>query len=222
MIQVTTANICGNPLRPKRAVRKRMKRALHIAGVTFGQEVARSNRWRTNNYSEMWHNQANNVNKNTFGGPHEVPISVPDAVEVTEHDTVLVHKGRARVTPARYYTLAIAAVDGKMVVFINCHTISKPYLSAWRRSHWKMYIDEIKVEVDRFHKQGYTVVVGGDMNSKRVPILHPSQRLLIHSGLDHLWVVPAVGVSVLNVTTKKISRTVLMDHPILTATFGLK
>lgn len=222
MVQVTTANICGNPLRPKRAVRKRMKRALHISGVTFGQEVARSNRWRTNNYSEMWHHQANEANKETFGGPHEVPISVPDAVEVTEHESVLVHKGKARVTPARYYTQVIAAVDGHVVAFINCHTISKPYLSRWRRLHWNLYIDKIKTVVASLHTQGITVVVGGDMNRRKVPTIHPSQRTLVSSGLDHLWVVPAEKTFVNNVSTSKIARTVLMDHPILTANFNLK
>jgi hypothetical protein len=76
-ITITTANICGNPLRPKLAVRRRMRRALSRPGVVFGQEVAQSNHWRRGNYSAMWHAVASVHGKATLGGPHEVPISIP-------------------------------------------------------------------------------------------------------------------------------------------------
>lgn len=225
-IAVTTANICGNPLRPKRAVRRRMRRALLIAGATFGQEVARSNRWKRSNYSAMWHAVAASIGKATAGGPHEVPISSPKGFEVTGSSVVLVHKGRRTISPARYITVVRGTWGGHRVALVNCHPVSKPRRGVpfwrWRINHWNLYHEKLVVIVGHAASQGYTVVFGGDMNKRNVPVVHPRQRALVESGLDHLWVVPEDGHHVANVRTRKIRRTVLMDHPILHASFDLR
>lgn len=226
-ITVTTANICGNPLRLKRFVRRRMRRALSRHGVTFGQEVARSNRWRRGNYSAMWRAVAGVYGKSTFGGPHEVPISVPDGWEVAGARTVLVHRGRARVSPARYITEVRCVVGGRLVAFLNCHPVSKPRrgvpAASWRIKRWAAYHRRLRAMTSNLHGRGYTVVVGGDMNKRApaIPKIHPAQMSLIHSGLDHLWVVPADGVRVRVTHRSKVGRTALMDHPILTATLEI-
>lgn len=224
-ITITTANICGLPLRPKWAVRKRMRRALLQPGAVFGQEVAKTNRWASNDYSTMWHRVAARLGKVTAGGPHEVPISTPKDWTIDGSEVVLAHAGRKYVSPNRYITVVRAQVDGQRVAFANCHTVSKPRqgvpASAWRIAQWDTYVGRLGQIVSDLHAQGYTVIYGGDMNKAKVPVVHPEQTTLIGSGLDHLWCVAAQGVSVQVTKRTAIGRTVLMDHPILTATITL-
>lgn len=224
-ITVTTANICGNPLRPKRFVRRRMRRALRQPGVTFGQEVAASNRWRRGNYSAMWQRVAGVFGKTTIGGPREVPISVPKGWEVLSTASHLVHTGRKRVSPNRYITEARCRVGGQLVAFLNCHPVSKPRrgvpAAAWRIARWNTYESRLAALVAGLHGDGYTVVFGGDMNKARMPVVHPAQQVLIARRLDHLWVVPAGGVTATLTRRRVIGRTLLMDHPILTATIEI-
>lgn len=225
-LTVTTANICGNPLRARPAVRKRMRRALALAGATFGQEVARSNRWRRGNYSVLWHRIAGDRHKITIGGGHEVPVSFPEAWPLDDSLVVKVHAGRRRVSPARYIVEARVIVDGVRVALVNCHPVSKPRRgvpsSSWRIARWAQYHARLVALVAQAVDDGYTVIAGGDMNRRKVPVIHARQRTLIRSGLDHLWIVPAAGVSVVGVHTHKVGRTVLMDHPILSATVELR
>lgn len=224
-VTVTTANICGNPLRAKPSVRKRMRRALAQPGVVFGQEVARSNRWRRGNYSAMWRRVATVLGKITEGGPREVPISVPEGWEILGSTSILVHGGKRRVSPARYITTVRVVVGGRLIAFVNCHPASKPRLGVpaarWRISRWNLYTDRLAHVVAELHADGYTVTFGGDMNKRKVPMIHPRQTVLIASGLDHLWVIPAEGVAVTVTRRSKVGRTALMDHPILTATFEI-
>lgn len=228
-ISVTTANVCGNPLRPKAVVRRRMRRALRIAGVTFGQEIARSNRWRRGNYASAWRAVAWGEDKHTFGTRHEVPISLDlDIWDVQAHDTEKAHEGKAHVSPARYITwVAAKRHTGEQVAFVDCHPPSKPRrgvpFSRWRIEHWNIYFDLLCEIVERLSSESYTVVFGGDMNKRRraIPQVHRDQRLLVSSGLDHLWVVPAAGATVRIRKPRKVRRTVLMDHPILTGRFYL-
>lgn len=224
-LTVTTANICGNPLRAKRFVRRRMRRALHQNGAVFGQEVARSNRWRRGNYNAMWRRVADVLGKQTFGGVREVPVSVPDGWEVISSDSIEVHGGLKRVSPARYITVVRCVVGGRLVAFVNCHPVSKPRRgvssSAWRIARWNEYHDRLSAVVGDLHERSFTVVFGGDMNKKDVPTVHPRQQALVQAGLDHLWAVPAEGVALTTTHRSKIGRTALMDHPILTATVTL-
>jgi hypothetical protein len=229
-IDATTVNICGNPIRSRRVVRRRMRRALSQAGVTFGQECAGSNRFRVGrrgNYADAWRNIAGRYGKTTFGHPREVPISVPAAYRVLAAEIEKAHGGKRFVSPDRYIDEVWAKVDDERVAFVNCHPPSKPRwgvpFARWRIKHWNLYINRLTAIVAELHAAGYTVVFGGDMNKRkrRIPIIHSRQRVLVSSGLDHLWVVPAKGVTVSNIRTRKIRRTLLMDHPILTASFEL-
>lgn len=231
-ITVTTANICGNPLRPRPFVRKRMRQALRQAGVVFGQEVARSNRWGLRrlmhgpaDYAEMWRRVAAVHGKVTFGGPHEVPISVPEGWTVESH-VVRVHAGRKRVSPERFITIVRCVVGGQKVAFVNCHPVSKPRrgvpAASWRIARWDEYHARLAALVADLHGQGCTVVFGGDMNKVAVPVVHAAQQLLAQRGLDHLWVVPAAGVRATVTHRHVIGRTALMDHPILTATVEIR
>lgn len=229
-VTITTANICGNPLRIKRAVRRRMRRALRQPDVVFGQEIARSNRWRPfgrpGNYSKMWHHVAAVYDKTTFGGPHEVPISVPTGWEILGSEVVKVHGGKRRVSPARYITTVRVDLAGQLVAFVNCHPVSKPRRgvssSRWRIARWDQYRARLDQIVTGLHDEGYTVVFGGDMNKRHVPRIHPEQRQMIHRGLDHLWIVPAAGTTATVTRRRRVGRTVLMDHPILTATVDIR
>lgn len=227
-LTVTTVNVCGNPRRPKPVVRRRMRRALGRAGATFGQEVAASTRWprRRGSYSSLWHELAGAAGKDTAGGGHEVPISLPTSWELEGVEVVKVHDGRRLVSPARFIVVADAVVDGVRVALVNCHPVSKPRrgvpASSWRIARWNQYHDRLVELVDQLVAQGFTVIAGGDLNRRTVPTIHPRQRQLVRSGLDHLWIMPAAGVSVVGVHTHKIGRTLLMDHPILSATVELR
>lgn len=230
MITITSANICGNPIRPKPAVTARMVRALSGPGVVFGQEVAASNRFRVGvgDYSTTWHHLADGLGKATYGGPHEVPISLAGSRwEVLTHDTRCVHPGLARVSPARYLTTVTARKrsSGLVVGFVNCHPVSKPRAgvdhAAWRIEHWDLYHRALVEAVAELADQHLSVVFGGDMNKPTVPQVHPDQVRLVSSGLDHLWCVPAPGRRVQLHRTHVIPRTILMDHPIIAATFTL-
>lgn len=226
-INVTTANVCGNPMRPKWAVRRRMDQAISIAGVVFGQEIARSNRWRRGNYSSMWRSVAWDHNKRTYGSPREVPISLnTDVWKVLGTSSVMVHGGRKRVSPARYITVVEARRHtGELVAFVNCHTVSKPRrgvsASRWRMDRHRLYMSKLGRIVARLHEAGYTVVFGGDMNHRRPRKVHPDQLTLVSSGLDHLWVLPGPDATVRIRKPRKRRRTALMDHPILTGRFYL-
>lgn len=224
-VRVTTANICGNPLRAKPFVRRRMRRALRQNGAVFGQEIARSNRWRRGNYNAMWHRVAAVFDKRTLGGPREVPISIPESWEFLGYEVVHVHDGLRRVSPDRYITVVRALVGGRMIAFVNCHPVSKPRrgvsASEWRIARWNEYHARLRAIVADLHDRNFTVILGGDMNKSSVPQIHPAQGVAISSGLDHLWYVPAQGVSVTVTHRSKIGRTALMDHPILTANLDL-
>lgn len=229
IIEVNTSNICGNPIRPKRIVRKRMRKALSRPGVNFGQECAESNRFRIGrgNYSHAWHSIASSLGKTTYGGPHEVPISLPNNLIVVDSSVPRVHEGKKRVSPARYATIVKTSNGATKVAFIDCHTVSKPRkfvpFSSWRIEHWNLYHAWLSTEVASLANEGYTVVFGGDMNKKLrgIPSIHPRQRLLASSGLDHLWVVAAEDKIFSKVSSHIIPRTVLMDHPILSVSFTL-
>lgn len=224
-ITVTTANICGNPMRPKWAVRKRMRRALAQSGAVFGQEIARSNRWRRGNYNRAWRAVAAVFGKVTLGGRREVPISVPKGWEILAHRVIAVHGGKARVSPARYITVVRCRVSGFVVSFVNCHPVSKPRpgvpYSRWRMNRWDAYHARLRRVVAKELEHADAVVAGGDMNKHRasIPTIHPEQRVLISAGLDHLWGIPAPGIQVAVTHRRRIGRTLLMDHPILSATF---
>lgn len=232
-ITITTANITGNPMRARVFVRRRMRRALKQSGVVFGQEGARSNRWglrrllrRAADYSEMWRRVAAHHGKATYGGPHEVPISVPESWTVLAHRVVKVHAGLRRVSPARFINVVRAEVGGYRVAFVNIHAVSKPrpgyFASRWRMRMWDLYIQRLGEIVAELVDEGFTVTYGGDPNKRDLPQIHPRELVLIHSGLDHLRVVPAEGVEATVVSRSKVGRTALMDHPILTATFELE
>jgi hypothetical protein len=202
-----------------------MRRALKQSGAVFGQEIARSNRWRRGNYSAMWQRVASVFDKRTVGDPHEIPVSLPEAWAFLGYEVVKVHDGLRKVSPARYITVARALVGGRMIAFVNCHPVSKPRrhvsASAWRIARWNEYHDRLSAIVADLHDRDYTVIFGGDMNKRDVPRVHPAQGVAISSGLDHLWYVPAQGVSVTVTHRSKVGRTVLMDHPILTANLDL-
>lgn len=228
-VTVTTANICGNPIRARRAVRKRMRQALQFTGVTFGQEVAQSNHFRIGrgNYSHAWHGIATSLGKTTEGGPKEVPISLPRDYEVLSAEARLMHKGKRMVSPNRFATIVTTIHGYQKVAFVNCHTVSKPRrwvpFSRWRIKNFNIYLDKLSGIVEELHSQGFTVVFGGDMNHKSpMPVkIHLNQRVLVSSGLDHLWIVLAKSVALEHVNHTSISRTALMDHPILTVSFDL-
>lgn len=223
-LQVTTANICGNPIRAKRAVKRRMRQALHFPGATFGQEVAGSNHFRVpprGDYSTAWHHLAVKQHKVTYGGRHEVPISVPDNWLVIDHEVIRVHGGLRMVSPDRFINVVtvMPTRESIPISLIDCHPVSKPregvYKSKWRIAKWDIYHEVLASIVAHLHNQGRLVVVGGDMNKITVPSIHPAQQQVIHSGLDHLWAIPADGQKVTVLGHKTVNRTVLMDHPIL-------
>jgi hypothetical protein len=231
LLTPVTSNVCGNPLRAKAAVRRRIRRAAQVPGankVNFGQEIAGSNRFRipphSGSYADLWREVMAHHGRVTFGYPHEVPVSVPEHWRVTHHETRKLHGGRRKVSPARYATVVCAEVDGFKVAFICCHTVSKPRpgvrQARWRMDRFAEYLHQLSGIVAHWHQQGHTVIFGGDMNhrAKGLPAIHPDQRVLIQSGLDHLWVVEAKGHKVTRIRAKKIHRTALMDHPILYAT----
>lgn len=229
-IIVTTANICGNPLRPRRVVRRRMRKALARGGVTFGQECAGSNNFRIGrgDYATLWRDTARSFGKRTYGYPREVPISAGSRYEIESFSSRKLHGGKAGVSPARYVTIVRGSKDGFKVAFIDGHPPSKPRwgvpFSRWRIEHWNLYLTKLAEIVAELAAGGHTVVFGGDMNKslRAMPEIHPRQQLLISSGLDHLWVVPAEGVGVRVTRRTKIRRTVLMDHPILSVSFDLE
>lgn len=229
-ITITTANICGNPIRPKAIVRKRMNRALSNPGVTFGQECAAYNKFRIpprGNYSRAWHRLAERHNKITEGGGHEVPISLDATFKIVNAESRFIHAGKKFVSPNRFATIVKTTIGGQKVAFVNCHTVSQPRLSVffgkWRIANWNLYLNKLEQIISELHTEGFTTVFGGDMNAPldAIPVVNPKEHLLISRGLDHLWVVPAEGVTCAIASKSVVPRTVLMDHPILTASFVL-
>lgn len=225
---VTTANICGNPIRPRAAVRARMDKALSHPGVVFGQECAASNKFRVppvGNYSHAWHRIATAHGKATEGGAHEVPVSLDSAFAVVGANVELMHLGKRGVSPNRFATIVKTTVGGHSVAFINCHTVSQPRLNVpfgrWRVRMFQVYIAKLAAKIAELHGEGFTVVFGGDMNHPAPLHVYPGQQILIERGLDHLWIVPADGTS-FTVTGKQVTpRTALMDHPILSVSVQL-
>lgn len=230
-ITVTTANICGNPIRAKVAVLKRMEQALSRDGVVFGQEVAAYNKFRVpprGNYSHAWHRIAAEHSKVTEGGGHEVPVSIPKTAILVSAESRFMHGGRKMVSPSRYATIVKTQIDGHNVAFVNCHTVSKPRrgvsAAAWRIMQYNLYLSKLADIVAELHTEGYTAIFGGDMNHA-APLpreFHADQHVLIERGLDHLWIVPAEGVQWAASNRITTPRTALMDHPILTVTVTLR
>lgn len=218
-IAVTTANICCNPRRPQPFVRRRIRRASRIPGVTFGQEI------ELPRYTRAWRRQAKKAGKRAFALGHEVPISVPRAWLVTESSTTRVHGGLEHVSPHRIFSEVIVELGGLRVSLINCHPVSKPRPGVdhaqWRMDRWEEYRQALRERVALRHAQGLTVIVGGDMNKTSPERIHRAQVRLARAGLDHLWVVPAADVTAKVRPQRSIPRTRLMDHPILIGTVVL-
>lgn len=234
---IVTSNVCGNPIRAKAAVRARIRRAMRlgppISTVNFGQELAGSNKFRvpprSGNYAETWADIALALGRKSYGKPHEVPVAVPKGWKVLSQSTRQLHGGKRRVSPARFVTIVVVRFeDGLEVTFANCHTVSKPRrgvpAASWRIAHYATYLGKLGEIVAEQHAQGRTVVFGGDMNhrAKGLPQIHPYQRVIVSSGLDHLWYVPAGGHRVTVSHHRRIRRTALMDHPILAATLKVE
>lgn len=226
-IDVTSANICHLPKRPKFVCRRRMRRALSFPGVVMGQECARDAKFSFGfgNYFDLWQRVAQRHGKTTFGGPHENPVSVPAGWLVTDHRVPLVHLGLGGVSPNRFYTEVGVTIGGEPVSFIGVHAVSEPRQgvdhAAWRIEHWNTYHAAVATRVAELHAAGRSVVVGGDWNKPDVPPLHDGQVSLVNRGLDHLVVVPAAGKSVTVLSRTVIPHTRLMDHPIISAKFTI-
>lgn len=225
-VRVTTANICGLPVRPLDAVRARIAQAVEHGGVVFTQEMTAPG------YAEAFKLVAHHAGLGTTwddGKPLENLIAVPTDLENESAHVLHVHGGMPKVSPARVIAVVRGTINGLPVAFLNCHTVSKPRrgvrASWWRIAKHALYLSRLSAEVALLRSQGYTVVCGGDMNATRKRLRgwlpHPSARLIASQGLDHLWVVPADGVHVTVRHHHPIPRTRLMDHPILSATLTI-
>ena len=65
---------------------------------------------------------------------------------------------------------------GKTVVRMNTHLVSGAWSSPkptteWRREMWHTHMAKLKGLVERFEKQGYPVIVGGDFNRDSFKVL---------------------------------------------------
>lgn len=225
LLTVTTANICGLPLRPLPAVRARVEQAAAFGGVVFGQELALENP----GYRETWRDVMSRERRHTYGRTEDV-IAVPVELLDVEHATIHVHDGLANVSPARFITQVTGTLPtGERVAFLNCHPVSKPRWGVtharWRIAHHQLYLARLAQHVRYLHLEHRTVVYGGDMNATARKLggwrVHAGQVQLVGRGLDHLWVLPAAGYDVAVHSRDVVRRTRLMDHPILSATLEL-
>lgn len=88
------------------------------------------------------------------------------------------HNGKAKVSPHRYITWVKLKnkETGKTIVRMNTHLVSGAWSSPkatteWRRKMWNIHMDKLQGLVERFEKQGYPVIVGGDFNRDSYKVL---------------------------------------------------
>lgn len=220
---VVSANICSNPVRPIPKVRARVVQAAAGATVVFGQELNPAHP----DYRAAWHGVAHQLGMATYGTREDL-VSVCGSLGLTnvEHDTIRVHGGMPKVSPARYIEQVTGTLpNGLPVAFLACHLVSKPRRGVpgawWRISRHELYLSRLAGLVGSL-AHTHTVIYGGDMNATARGRLrgwkaHPAQQVLTYSGLDHLWAVAGPGARVLARPLPPIRRTRYMDHPIIRA-----
>lgn len=220
------SNICANPLRAQWRVSRRISQASKVAGpnrVNTGSEVEYPRYWNA------WRRIMRRAGSVSYGIGHEVPVSIPKDWEVLHHSLHRVHGGLHGVSPSRFVNEVQADVEGSKLAVLACHPVSEGYLHdrrkagkswSWRHARLLEYEGYLKKRVLELHTLGFTVVVSGDMNNPDPPQWHSAQVHVAHSGLDHIWVIPAPGHRVTRHVAHSIPaalRTLGMDHPVISA-----
>jgi hypothetical protein len=169
-LNVMVANIKSNPRMPTSAVQADIEklfrwathREIH-ANAVFGAEIA------FRDYRRAWRRRAKLDGYTSYGLKQECPISVLHGREL--HWAVkLLSNGIAKISPNRYCT--VVKDPDTRVAYVATHLASRwqDYAAAdpdhnERKSLATREIRRIKQRVDRLHRNGWTVVIGGDLNA---------------------------------------------------------
>ncbi|MBX5480643.1 MAG: peptidoglycan-binding protein [Myxococcaceae bacterium] len=117
--------------------------------------------------------------------PHDGKLRIPNPISWKKSEWKLLdsgfektHHGLAKVSPNRYITwVKLKNKDtGKVIIRMNTHLVSgawskpKP-TTAWRRAMWNKHMKKLSALVQKFEKQGYPVIIGGDFNRDSYKVL---------------------------------------------------
>jgi hypothetical protein len=221
---VTSCNIRTDSAVPTPGAAPRMKQAAAEGGVVFGQEIDNKT------FVKLWEAAMTPFGKATYGQSSENPVSIPVAGwKITGVRVELVTKGLTGVSPHRYVTVVHAThiATGAKISFVATHTVSKPRKgvdhSDYRISTWNEHHKHLAGLITAESALGFTVIWGGDLNrdAADIPKFVTGQKVLVESGYDHLYILPAKGWQLTSAVKHVIPRTAEMDHPIITATVTL-
>lgn len=152
----------------------------------------------------------------------KVPVAVPAGWGRTYGERHRLTRGLLGVNPARFFNAVF--YPRRRVVYVSTHFTNgawnhkSKFMKAWRRRAWLKQQARAARLVDLWHRDGWRVVIGGDMNRLEPPEFHPDQQVIVSSGLMHLLVVPADNREVPARGRMRIKRR--SDHKYLRARIG--
>ena len=186
-IKTVNINVKNNPEMPQGKVRHDVRRAATQGSLIGWNEIGPDRYFKAiRNLGKEWgHYMPKHGN---YRIPN--PISWKKSEwELKGSGFMKTHGGMAKVSPARYITWAkLKHKDSdQTVVRINTHLVSgawsgKKPTTEWRRKQWNTHMDKLSKLVERFEKQGHTVIVGGDFNRDSHKVL--GNQVKYASGLN--------------------------------------
>lgn len=218
-VSVAVGNIRGNPVMRQRKVLEDSFRLCAMAQVVLAVEI------KLARYNRAFRRAANKENQRVFFERRASQVAVParwgTALKTAQH---VLTKGAGWIPqPARDLNLVFH--EETKTVYGVAHLTNgawnrkrKPFKKA-RQRRWIRQEMRIQQIVEALHQEGWTVVIGGDMNTgplrPRVNF-HRNQETVMHAGLMWLVVIPAPGVQVIETRERKVDD-IHTDHPFIRA-----
>lgn len=233
-VTVVLANIKGFPVMPATAVRSDLDKVFTFADrvratAVYGAEIINPPAY----YRGGWRAHGRAHGYRFFAGD-ETPISIKARRGATPvaHALHLLTRGIARVSPNRYCNVVKVRIPAGSrwlkVAFVNIH----PNPQAAAKTHpeqIRLQVDLVTARVASLRRNGWTVLVGGDVNhvshvtwgAGQVDTL-PSSRDMATADLQ-LAALPSGGVTAHALRTDSVPATHLhTDHPLRSATVRLE
>lgn len=154
---------------------------------------------------------------------YAVQMAVPKDMEITWVRVVKLTDGVTGVNPSRFLVLAFNAKDRE--IYAATHMTNGAWgrkiklRRALRQHLWLTQERKIRETLAPYVKTGWTVYIGGDMNTgvyRNTVNFHRNQKVMERSGLMWLLVVPGQGTKVA-VDGRNVVRNVFTDHPFIRA-----
>lgn len=208
VFRVASINIKSNPVMNKAKVLADVRKSAHLgADVIFRQEIAAKYPWYANSVKQVRITKKGRGQWVHFHLGTEAPITVREGGNspwsVMRAGTKTLHKGLKKVSPHRVMTWVVAKHKrtGELTAFVNTHFVSGAWRAGsshhdWRQKMWNSSFKQMRAKIAAFHRQGISVVYGGDFNRNPMASFSKFDKRISLHGIDRIGFNRMAGESV--------------------------